>query len=235
MNLYGLNFDGSSGGPVKLVDGSIIQNIGSNDFSSDINGIYSYGNYNGIQDPNTGTYDDLGSPDKNQFIPVESYVYDTTPSFSDYIIDCQTLQTCGNDIVGMQYFDSKDDGFLNGDLFYVSKDEFGNIKDSAIFAYNLGINEVSTAFTFEELGITDDIAPTRGFTFFNDSMLSLPGVEQPPVEVTEPGTIGLLTIGTVALAGAKKGVVKAICKKSGFCVLIDTVKKAIVGTAKAKK
>lgn len=231
LDLYATVFNGTYT-PVKLVDGSVIRNIGSNQPFDEINGLLSYN-----VDQSVGSFDEIGSPYADPNLPpIESYIYGDVQSINDFSIDCLTLGACGYDIAGMQYFDSKDDGYFNGDLFYVSKDESGRIKDSAIYAYNLGVNEREIAFTFEDLLITDDIAPTRGMAFFSQNDLTLP--EQPPVvEVSEPGTLGILSLGTIGIVGhaMKRGALKGLCLNKVTCVVIDTVKKTVVGTAKIKK
>ena len=195
LDLYAKNILGEQK-PVKLIDGTAIAGSYQNPSFDEVAGLFSYGlDYGTVQDD---IY--LGSPYPHPNLPpVESYVYGDVQSLNDFSIDCLTLNTCGYDIAGMQYFDSKDDTYLNGDLFYLSKDENGLIKDSSIFAYNLGVNERRTAFTFSELGITQDIAPTRGFTFFNRDILAIPGT----VSVPEPSALYLMVLSVLCLSASR--------------------------------
>lgn len=141
-----------------------------------------------------------GAPYRNPDLPpVESYVYGDVQSLYDFSIDCLTLNVFGYDIAGMQYFDSKNDPYLNGDLFYLSKDENGLIKDSSIFAYNFGVNERRAAFALSDPGINQDIVPTRGFTFFNRDMLALPGA----ISVPEPSSLAMMIFSMLCLLACR--------------------------------
>ena len=195
LDLYATNILGDQK-PVKLIDGSVLAGSYQNPFFDEVAGLFSYGlDYGAVKD---AIY--YGSPYQDPNLPpVESYVYGDVQSLNDFSIDCLTLNTCGYDIAGMQYFDSKDDTYFNGDLFYLSKDENGLIKDSSVFAYNFGVNERRTAFTFSELGITQDIAPTRGFTFFNRDILALPGT----VSVPEPSALSLMIFSLLCLSARR--------------------------------
>lgn len=225
-NVWALDF--STGGPVKLLDGSVITSLENEVLKNEIQGLYSYYGFTGLEVPGQG-YNDIGSAYRRENSTISAYGFEDLELGAE--IDCGTFGSCNNgDIVGMQYFDSRDDGLFNGDLLYLVQNEDGSILNNSIYAYNLGTNDTNLWSSLTDLGITDDIAPTKGMTFFSKDDLTI----NAPVEVTEPGTISLLTIGAVAIVASRTGL-KAICKKSGVCLIYDVAKKAIVGTAKVAK
>lgn len=204
LNIYAIDL-GNNTGPVKLLDSSVMQSLETAvNPNGSINGLFSYGSNTGEFFEEVNDYVDIASPDESSvFKSFIGYSNQTLSNPNSVILDCFFLSNCTKDVVGLSYVDTSDDGQFNGDLLYLLQNEDGSMMDE-IMSYNWGSSggEVYVWSSLSALGITEDMAPTRGFTFFNTNDLSLGN--GPVVEVTEPGAAGLLAVGIVTMLGARR-------------------------------
>lgn len=230
-NLWGLDFNTRN--MEMLVSGSIIRSLENDDYNNTIAGIYSYGSYTDYPNIDGEYTRDLGSVVGREGSSIDGFVFKDTDI--DPYIRCENLGSCAGNIVGMQYYDNTSNDQDDGNLYYLVESEDGSLLNSSIFYHNVATLETGMWSSLADLGITDENAPRFGMAFFNTEELEIGGST---VDVPEPGTAALMATGAAAIAvhrvGMKKGLL-ALCKKRGFCAIYDTVKKAIVGTAKVKK